>query len=239
MKTGFCPHCTGEVEFPDNTIGLESSCPYCDEEFILMEAGGGSVLSKPAVLYSLITVFTAGAVAGGVFYFKGGDKEADAGEESPDQLAQLAEGLAPQPSENPFSGSSAPPPPPPGGNGMSMGMDNGMDNGMMNNGMMDNGLMAMAGGAGGVTFDKDIKPIFERACTRCHGPDRQRGDLRIDSLAEIRRSQVATAGQSSRSALYTRVSLPAGDDDIMPPKDGPLPAAEINLIKQWIDGGMR
>ena len=35
----------------------------------------------------------------------------------------------------------------------------------------------------GVTFDKDIKPIFEKACFECHGDKKQKGKLRLDSLA--------------------------------------------------------
>jgi len=29
-----------------------------------------------------------------------------------------------------------------------------------------------------VTFDKDIKPLFEASCTRCHGADRPKAGLR-------------------------------------------------------------
>ncbi len=32
------------------------------------------------------------------------------------------------------------------------------------------------------TFRRDIEPILTRACVRCHGPDKQKGDVRIDTL---------------------------------------------------------
>ena len=35
----------------------------------------------------------------------------------------------------------------------------------------------------GLTYDKDIKPIFEATCFKCHGPEKQKGKLRLDSLA--------------------------------------------------------
>src|SRR5690606_15342973 len=35
--------------------------------------------------------------------------------------------------------------------------------------------------SGGVSFAKQIKPILEASCYKCHGADRQKGDLRLDS----------------------------------------------------------
>src|SRR5438105_2651835 len=29
-------------------------------------------------------------------------------------------------------------------------------------------------------FDRDIKPVLERNCFKCHGPDKQKGGLRLD-----------------------------------------------------------
>src|SRR5215475_3888164 len=37
----------------------------------------------------------------------------------------------------------------------------------------------------GVTYEADIKPIFEKSCVKCHGAERQKGKLRLDSLAAI------------------------------------------------------
>ena len=39
-----------------------------------------------------------------------------------------------------------------------------------------------AGQQEGVTYEKDIKPLFEASCLRCHGAERPRGGLRLDSL---------------------------------------------------------
>src|SRR5580692_7767691 len=37
----------------------------------------------------------------------------------------------------------------------------------------------------GLTYAKDIRPIFEASCFRCHNQNRARGDLRLDSLAAV------------------------------------------------------
>ena len=34
----------------------------------------------------------------------------------------------------------------------------------------------------GLTYAKDIKPLFEGSCFGCHGPEKQKGKLRFDSL---------------------------------------------------------
>jgi len=31
----------------------------------------------------------------------------------------------------------------------------------------------------GVTYVRDIRPLFEASCFRCHGEDRQKGELRL------------------------------------------------------------
>src|SRR5437588_9752453 len=33
-----------------------------------------------------------------------------------------------------------------------------------------------------VTYVKDIKPIFDHSCIKCHGPEKQKGKLRLDTL---------------------------------------------------------
>src|SRR5437667_11016876 len=34
----------------------------------------------------------------------------------------------------------------------------------------------------GVTYEQDIRPILKASCFNCHGSQRQRGGLRLDSL---------------------------------------------------------
>ena len=76
----------------------------------------------------------------------------------------------------------------------------------------------------GVTYEKDIKPIFEETCARCHGNDRQKGGLRLDSLQSVLKGgedgKVVEPGQSAKSALVIAVSQ-LDPDTAMPPKRGP------------------
>src|SRR5262249_50272177 len=45
--------------------------------------------------------------------------------------------------------------------------------------------------AGTVEFAKDIRPILERSCWKCHGPDKSKGGLRLDD------AKAALAGGNS------------------------------------------
>ncbi|MBI1373966.1 MAG: hypothetical protein GC159_14685 [Phycisphaera sp.] len=102
---------------------------------------------------------------------------------------------------------------------------------------------ATAANAAGVDFDKQIAPIFKDNCLKCHGPDKQKGDLRLDTPEWIRKGAkdadepTLTPGKPEKSQLYHRISLPKDDEDIMPPKGDPLTKAQQELIKQWITEG--
>ena len=75
----------------------------------------------------------------------------------------------------------------------------------------------------GLTFDKDIKPLFEASCVSCHGERRQRGGLRLDSLqAALQGSdegKVVEVGNSKGSLLVHSISQ-LDEETAMPPKRG-------------------
>lgn len=75
----------------------------------------------------------------------------------------------------------------------------------------------------GLTFDKDIKPLFEASCVSCHGERRQRAGLRLDSLqATLQGSdegKVVEVGNSKDSLLVHSVSQ-LDPETAMPPRRG-------------------
>ncbi|MBM3875167.1 MAG: hypothetical protein FJ386_00390 [Verrucomicrobia bacterium] len=96
----------------------------------------------------------------------------------------------------------------------------------------------------GVTFAKDIKPLFESACFKCHGAEKQKGKLRLDTLAAALKGgesgKCIVPGKSADSSLVKAVAR-LNEDDAMPPADKgkPLTAAEVGLIRAWIDQGAK
>ena len=87
-----------------------------------------------------------------------------------------------------------------------------------------------------------IEPILSKKCVACHGPQKAKGDLRLDTFAAVQKGGkdgvVIAPGMAMQSLLIQRVLLPVSDDDHMPP-DGksPLTAGEIAVLKWWIDAG--
>lgn len=92
-----------------------------------------------------------------------------------------------------------------------------------------------------VDFAKDIRPIFEAACVKCHGPERQKGGLRLDRRADAfsggdSYGPAIVAGKAVESPLLHSVS--GLDEDLqMPQKGDPLTAEQVGLIRAWIDQG--
>ena len=92
--------------------------------------------------------------------------------------------------------------------------------------------------AADVDFAKDVWPIFRDRCVDCHGPEKQKGKLRLDTREETIKSSVVPGNADDSEVLY-RVTLPADDDDIMPPKGKPLSKQQQDIIKQWIVEGAK
>jgi hypothetical protein len=92
------------------------------------------------------------------------------------------------------------------------------------------------------TFDIRVAPIFERNCSVCHGAEKQKADLRLDSHAAILAGGtdgvVVKPGDTKGSELLRRVTLPATDDDVMPSDGKPhLRPDEITVLEKWIAAG--
>jgi len=87
-----------------------------------------------------------------------------------------------------------------------------------------------------------VAPILDQHCRSCHGPGRQKAKLRLDSLGAALRGgkhgAVIAPGSAANSALVQRISLPAGNDRLMPPgSQSPLAADDVTVIKLWIAAG--
>jgi mono/diheme cytochrome c family protein len=101
----------------------------------------------------------------------------------------------------------------------------------------------------GVTYAKNIKPIFEASCVKCHSGDKPKAHLHMDTLAGVlkgtKHGKILTPGNSAGSLMVKAVAHALPDDDSwMPPlknKAGikPLTPEQIGLIRAWIDQGAK
>jgi uncharacterized membrane protein/mono/diheme cytochrome c family protein len=87
-----------------------------------------------------------------------------------------------------------------------------------------------------------VQPIFAAHCVSCHGPDKHKANLRLDTYQGLIRGgkdgPIVLAGQTQSSDLFRRVTLPANHDDFMP-KGGKkaLSSDEVKVIELWIAAG--
>ncbi len=84
-----------------------------------------------------------------------------------------------------------------------------------------------------------VQAIFSAKCSACHGPAKQKGGLRTDSVAHLLRGgesgPAVVRGDLRRGTLLERVHLPQGDEFHMPPKgELQLEPHELQLIQAWI-----
>jgi mono/diheme cytochrome c family protein len=90
-------------------------------------------------------------------------------------------------------------------------------------------------------FARDIYPILQRSCFECHGPEKQKGKLRLDSREGLlrggRSGPPVVAGKADESDLYRRIVLPKGSKGIMPDRGEALSAEQAALVRRWIDQG--
>ncbi len=86
-----------------------------------------------------------------------------------------------------------------------------------------------------------VQPIFTACCINCHGEDKHKGNLRLDSYRTLMRGgkdgPVIEAGNIHGSDLFRRITLPASHDDFMPKGKQPLTADQVKAIELWIGSG--
>ena len=103
-------------------------------------------------------------------------------------------------------------------------------------------LAALPLGAETTFYQDRISPILERHCVVCHGPEKQKAGLRLDSHAWVMKGAESGAmvlpGNVAESELYRRITLPASDEEVMPSEGKPLLSREeIRNLELWILGG--
>src|SRR4051812_44946891 len=95
-------------------------------------------------------------------------------------------------------------------------------------------LAAPARAAEPVDYARDVKPIFAAHCASCHGPAKQKADLRLDLYARIKRGgnsgPAIAPNRSADSLLIQAVTGSKPDVTKMPPK-GTVPPEQIAVLK--------
>ncbi|QEL15003.1 PSD1 and planctomycete cytochrome C domain-containing protein [Limnoglobus roseus] len=88
-------------------------------------------------------------------------------------------------------------------------------------------------------FEKTVRPILTESCLRCHGPDKQKGGLRVDSrealLSGGESGPAVVPGQPADSLLVKALH----HDDLKMPPAKKLPDEQIAALTQWVKDGAK
>lgn len=93
-----------------------------------------------------------------------------------------------------------------------------------------------------VSFSRDIQPILEASCIKCHGRGRDRGEFAIDSRETVLKggeSGPAVVVGNSAESLLIELVMGFDPDMVMPQKGTRLTMEQIGLLRAWIDQGLK
>lgn len=91
-------------------------------------------------------------------------------------------------------------------------------------------------------YEKAIEPILAQKCVSCHGPEKVKGQLKLQSPEFIikggKDGNILTNFHNGEALLLQRIHLPNADEKHMPP-DGKLQLTleELTLLSKWVKAG--
>lgn len=109
-------------------------------------------------------------------------------------------------------------------------------------GVPDDSLTSLSNPGPKTFYGARVQPIFAARCVTCHGPNKHKANLRLDSYRALMRGgkdgPVVQAGNVQGSDLFRRITLAPDHNDFMP-KEGkrPLSSDQVKVIELWIGAG--
>jgi mono/diheme cytochrome c family protein len=88
-----------------------------------------------------------------------------------------------------------------------------------------------------IDFTRDIAPIFEQHCIRCHQPTNKKGELSLATADELIGNQYVVPGDSDASRLLEVLTASAGERPLMPKEGTPLSDKDVATLRAWITEG--
>ena len=89
-----------------------------------------------------------------------------------------------------------------------------------------------------VDFRRDIAPMLEQHCIRCHQPGIEKGDVSLATGDDLAANEYIVAGKPAESHLLDLVRASAEQEKPAMPKEGPpLSKQQVALLSDWITQG--
>ncbi len=95
-----------------------------------------------------------------------------------------------------------------------------------------------------ISFDRQIRPIFQANCQGCHQPAKAGGDYVMTTFERLAKGgesgeTAIVAGQADQSELLKQITPGADGQAAMPKGRPPLAPVEIELVRRWIEQGAK
>lgn len=96
--------------------------------------------------------------------------------------------------------------------------------------------------SGSIDFAKQVWPIFEAKCNYCHGPEKNKGKLRMHTeelaLEGGDTGPLYVKGKSEESLLIKFI-ITDDEDEVMPPpkEQKKVTEEELKILRQWVNEG--
>lgn len=90
-----------------------------------------------------------------------------------------------------------------------------------------------------ITYEDHIKEIFQNSCSNCHKPSKKKGGLNLMIYSDVLKG--GSSGKCVESGDVDSLLVKCvthEEEPIMPPKGPKLSDKEIDLIRQWVAGGL-
>ncbi len=88
-----------------------------------------------------------------------------------------------------------------------------------------------------IDFARDVAPIFEQHCIRCHQPSNKQGDLLLSTPDDLAAKDYVDRERPAESYLLEMVTAAAGARPQMPKEGTALTADEVATLRRWIAAG--
>ncbi len=90
-----------------------------------------------------------------------------------------------------------------------------------------------------IDFARDVAPILESNCLRCHSPNNAKGEVSFATAADLLEDGYLSAGDPESSYLLNLITPSDGNAPEMPKEGEPLSAKQVAVIRGWIEQGAK
>jgi hypothetical protein len=89
-----------------------------------------------------------------------------------------------------------------------------------------------------IDFGRDVAPILEQHCLRCHRPGHKKGDISLATFADLAAGEYVVPGRPEESQLVALVEPgDPGQRPAMPRQGAPLSTGQVGVLRRWIAEG--